>query len=833
MQILLKYTMKSMLEKKSRTFLIILAISLAGALFLASSQLSDSIAKMYENNMRQEIGSVDLIVKSDQHSPSPFLNANLVKNLKEEKVIPYIGSTGTYKMDYSTYENININGYDLEDYRAINKLELVDSSQLEPFTGPKIIISEKTANKYRVKEGESLTLKINGINRKLMIVGIAKRQGIFAGEGSGATSIMPLKTLSEYIGGSGKPTALYIDLQNENRADEVIEMLKQVYPRYSVETVIDQDDFKERIAWMTDPFMIMTLMVIFMSAFIIYSSFKVIMLEKLPIMGTFRSIGASKRKMNQVLLIETGFYGVIGGVIAVVLGIGILYILTLVLSASSMYEATGKVELSITVVSCLITFVLANVIAFTSTLIPILSTNRIALKDIILNIRAHKTQKRLKSFIWGCAFIVGGLILGRMESQTLGTIYAVVAVFMIIIGMIKVLPLFVLYSAEILGVLFEKVFGNLGNLASKNIKKNKSALNSMTLITIGISILLMITTLTQNVSDQLLNFFDGNFQCEIWIQGPELDAQKVRMINRTEGVKETLSFMEDFSIRVKAFENRKIAIEAYENTDFLDFKNYSILGDEIELINKLQKGRYMLVSGDLRKKYNLQVGDKVSLSFEKGDKAYEIIGFMDTIWENGTLCLLPFKYYKRDAEKNNFDCVQVNLEKGYEEQEVVENLKNVFKEKQTDIYTTQELKTWNEESNSSLMNMISAFAILAMVIGVIGVVNNLLISFIERQQSIAVLRSIGMSKRQVIEMIFIEALGAGLIGASAGILGGILVMLNMDAVLGALNLPIKMEIIPQLFTTYVLGGALITLLGSVLPARKSSKLQIIEAIKYE
>ena len=825
--------MKSMLEKKSRTFLIILAISLAGALFLASSQLSDSIAKMYENNMRQEIGSVDLIVKSDQHSPSPFLNENLINNFEEGKVIRYANCAGTYKMDYSTYENININGYDLEDYRAINKLKLVDSSQLEPFTGPKIIISEKTANKYRVKVGQSLTLKINGINRKLMIVGIAKRQGIFAGEGSGATSIMPLKTLSEYIGGGGKPTALYIDLQKENRGDTAIEVLKQVYPRYSVETVIDQDDFKERIAWMTDPFMIMTLMVIFMSAFIIYSSFKVIMLEKLPIMGTFRSVGASKRKMNQVLLIETGFYGVIGGVIAVVLGIGILYILTLVLSASSMYEATGKVELSITVVSCLITFVLANVIAFTSTLIPILSTNRIALKDIILNIRAHKTQKRLKSFIWGCAFIVGGFILGRMESQTLGTIYAVVAVFMIIIGMIKALPLFVLYSAEILGMLFERVFGNLGSLASKNIKKNKSALNSMTLITIGISILLMITTLTQNVSDQLLNLFDKSFQCKVWIQGPGIDAQKVRMINRTEGVKETLSFMENYSIRVEAFENRKIAIEAYENAALLDFKNYNILGGETELLHKLQKGRYMLVSEDLRKKYKLQVGDKVSLSFEKDDKVYEIIGFMDTIWENGRLCLLPYKYYKRDAEKNYFDCVQVNIETGYKEQEVVENLKKTFKESQMSIFTTQELKTWNEESNSSLMSMISAFAILAMIIGIIGVVNNLLISFIERQQSIAVLRSIGMSKKQVFGMIFIEALGSGLIGAGAGILGGILVMLNMDAVLGALNLPVKMEIIPQLFTTYVLGGTLITLLGSVLPARKSSKLQIIEAIKYE
>ena len=58
-----------------------------------------------------------------------------------------------------------------------------------------------------------------------------------------------------------------------------------------------------------------------------------------------------------------------------------------------------------------------------------------------------------------------------------------------------------------------------------------------------------------------------------------------------------------------------------------------------------------------------------------------------------------------------------------------------------------------QESNASMMSMISLFAILAMVIGVVGVVNNLMISFIERRQNIAMLRSIGMSKFQVLKMI--------------------------------------------------------------------------------
>ena len=830
MRILLKYTIKSMLEKKSRTFLIILAISLAGALFLASSQLSDSITRMYENNLRQEIGQVDVVVKPNNQSPSSFINPHLMSEVKESKVIPYVGGMGAYKVGVNTYENISINGYELEDYKAINKLSLVANSQVEPFTGPKIIVSEKAAKHYGLLVGESITLKINGVNRKLMIVGIAERQGIFAGEGNGYTSIMPMETLSEYRGGNGKPTALYVQLKEGISEEQLIGTLKSIYSRYDVEAVLDKAVFKESIAWMTDPFMLMTYMVIFMSCFIIYSSFKVIMLEKLPMMGTFRSIGASKRKMNQVLLLETCFYGVVGGLVAVILGIGILYILTWVMSSSYI---SGKVEMSITSISCLLTFVLANVIAFFSTLVPILSTNHISLKDIILNIKAHKSQKRFRSFLEGSGLIVFGFILGRMESPSIGTVYAVAALFLIIIGMIKILPLVILYSAEVLGIIFEKLFGNLGGLASKNIKKNKSVLNSITLITIGISILLMITTLTQNVSDQILDLFDGVFHFEVWVETGEMDEQKARNIQRNDGVYESLKFMEDFSVRVDELENREIAIEAYENDDLIRFKDYNLLGDAPQLLKQLQEGRYIIVSENLRKKFKLKVGDRLTLNFDKEKKHYEIIGFMDTIWENGRLCLLPMKYYKRDADKIYYDCIQVKVKKPEEEQQVVESLGSSFKDTWTNIYTTEDIKKWNQDSNASLMGMINAFAILAMLIGIIGVVNNLVISFIERQQSIAILRSIGMSKRQVLGMIFIEALGSGLIGAIGGIIGGILVMLNMDAVLSALNLPVKMEIIPQLFISYLVGGALITLIGSILPAKRSSKLQIIEAIKYE
>ena len=66
-----------------------------------------------------------------------------------------------------------------------------------------------------------------------------------------------------------------------------------------------------------------------------------------------------------------------------------------------------------------------------------------------------------------------------------------------------------------------------------------------------------------------------------------------------------------------------------------------------------------------------------------------------------------------------------------------------------------------------------------------------------------------------------------------GILGGILVSYDMNYILKAMDMMMTMNIIPALFSSYFIGGMLITVIGSIIPAKGSSKLNIIEAIKYE
>lgn len=833
MRILLKYTIKSIGEKKFRSFLIIFAIALAGALFLASSRLSSSITDMYKNEMKAAYGDVDINIYPNENSPSSFINMSSCEKIRDqaECIIPSTTTSGEYKQAGSTNtQYIRINAYNISDYLQINKLKVLEGS-IEDFKESKLILSKNGAGQLGVKVGDEIVLSIMGGRRKVTIAAIAEAQGVFKSEQNSMQGIMPFDTVCRYAQTNGKPTTIGIKLKKDVDKTAIIETLKKLYTKYDVIDMSDSAELEEALSSITVPFMLMTLIVIFMSIFIIYSSFKVIMLEKLPAVGTFRSIGASKKIMNAVLLLEALLYGFLGGIIACILGVGCLYVLSSLMIG--MFGAQGvNISLNIPLESYIITFTSCLVIAVLSTLAPIMGVSKISLKDIILNNRPHKHRKYLKGAVIGIILIGAGFALAILVQKDLAMISSVAGMFVVIIGIIKILPLFVLIFSEGLEFVFKGIFGNIGSLAAKNIKKNKSVLNSITLITIGMSILLAINTMTQDVQSQVLDFYKDTFKCDIMGSIGNMDDQRIRWIGRNENIEKVIKSMQG-SYKIPEFKDHTIYPEAIETTKLSPNIVFKFEGDETQLLTQLQEGRNIIVTKILKKENDLNIGDELTFKFGKTMRRYKIIGFMDTMWQNGDFALMPMKYYKQDTQQKYYDLFYATVKKDANPEEVAQELTDGVTNTWSQIMTVDYITQMNTEQNASMMGMINIFAILAMVIGIVGVINNLMISFIERKQNIAMLRSIGMSKKQVYKMIFVEGIGSGLIGAVGGIGGGVLMCYILGYVLDAMQMTMEMTIVPGLFGSYLIGGMLITVIGSIIPARGSSKLNIIEAIKYE
>lgn len=123
--------------------------------------------------------------------------------------------------------------------------------------------------------------------------------------------------------------------------------------------------------------------------------------------------------------------------------------------------------------------------------------------------------------------------------------------------------------------------------------------------------------------------------------------------------------------------------------------------------------------------------------------------------------------------------------------------------------------------------------LMAFIIGISGVLNNLLLSFLERKQSLAVLRSMGMSQGQIIRMIFIESVTVGVVGGILGIVAGWLMISVIPYVVRSMGLNGNMVYSYGMFAMALAAGMVKTVTASISPAMKSSRLNIIESIKYE
>ncbi|MBP3887427.1 MAG: ABC transporter permease [Cellulosilyticum sp.] len=840
MNIILKYIIRSSMEKKSRTLLIILAIAVSGALFYASLAIKENLEVTYTENFLQSVGNADLMIVPNEDSPSEYFSNQLVRQIEQDTtyIISKITKTLNYKVSIKRNDMLQITGMNLEDYEKNNTLALLEKGDVEPFKGNKIIISKKTAQHYGLEIGDTMPFKIRDRIRNYEVVGIAGGQGMFLDESHMKYGLVPYDKFSAYLDTNKYPNTIYIKLRDESKLDEIMTKLQRIYPKYDIKEPFTQEDLDEKTGMLSMSLLFMTIMVSFMSIFIIYSSFKVIMLQKLPHLGTFRSVGADKSKINQVMFLESGIYGMIGGVLACLIGILISYVLSVVTMPEALKAIGTKVELKISVPKLIVSFLVANGICFISTFFPIIQVSKKPIKEIVLNSNSQKKGHSKYQGVIGIGLLIIGSLAPIYMNMSIGmaVLGMVIAMPAVIIGSIYIMPIVVRMIVAIFTPILQFLFGNVGKIALRNMRKDTSLLNSATLIMIGVTVLLMVSNLTNNLTKELMLSVANIITADVTVSMGEMNDQTVSHLRSYRGVAdlEAYNYIED--VPVEELSNNVTEIDGIGGMDYFKMRDVKVEGNQEELIKKLQEGRNVIITKTIQKRNQLKIGDKIEIDFSgfKGKKhEYTIIGVTDTIMQAGSFMMIGQKYMQMDTRNYYYDAVEVLLDGTVDREEIVNQLKKEYKDKSIHISTREEVSEGLHASMAEMTALITGFAMIAVAIGCVGIVNNFIISFIERKRSIAVLKSIGMNKKQIKKMLLIEGAMIGIIGATVGILGGTLSfnITPLFMTLGNVDMPMKHY--PNLFLIYILGGLTVAVIAAVSPVRNSSKLNIIEEIKYE
>jgi ABC-type antimicrobial peptide transport system permease subunit len=130
-----------------------------------------------------------------------------------------------------------------------------------------------------------------------------------------------------------------------------------------------------------------------------------------------------------------------------------------------------------------------------------------------------------------------------------------------------------------------------------------------------------------------------------------------------------------------------------------------------------------------------------------------------------------------------------------------------------------------------LLNLLYVLLALSVVVSLFGMVNTLVLSVFERTRELGMLRAVGMTRRQVRRMIRSESIVTALIGAALGLPLGIFLAWMVTKALSGQG--VSFVIPGRLLVYFVWVAVSAGLLAAIVPARRASRLKVLESLQYE
>lgn len=547
-------------------------------------------------------------------------------------------------------------------------------------------------------------------------------------------------------------------------------------------------------------FLLMFVVTSFLSIFVVYSSFKYIMALRIKVLGTFRSVGASKKICRNLLLLESLVYGLLSGIIAVILGIILLKILGNQLSG-------GQAKLILSPVNLLISFLFCVVLSILCAYFPIKSCEKYSVKEIILQTHTVREKSKLPTLIIGFALLGIGMLLTFLPALKYNEIFIILGLLCSLMGFVIFANSFIYYAFAC----FKRIFKN--SLTYKNLKDSKAHINITVLLSIAVAVVFLISSANAVLIKATDESF-AHYNYSVQVTGTELDNVKLDQIREIVGETNAAGLFYEKEIEV----NNHIPLMNVYGLDFCDVEFFNFTPQPKSFGNS-----EIIISNDYLSRQTLSIGDKITMN----NCEFTITGVINEMFPSGNIGLITkhdfetlftISHYQQIAVKsdNPNETAKALCELGFETVAVAQMQKTA------------------KQINADLFIVLNYIVVLSTVAGVFGVLNNLLIAFHSQKKERALLRSIGMSKSKNIRTTLAQSSLTGFVGGTLGLVGGMLLSLTIPALLLTFEFPAQPAPLSLLTATLCIAcSVIICIFASLLSILNQSKPSIVQTLREE
>jgi putative ABC transport system permease protein len=231
-----------------------------------------------------------------------------------------------------------------------------------------------------------------------------------------------------------------------------------------------------------------------------------------------------------------------------------------------------------------------------------------------------------------------------------------------------------------------------------------------------------------------------------------------------------------------------------------------------------------------------KVGEMVDLETPSGAIPFRILGKIVDYASSQGVIYLNRAVYAKYWNDHLVTVFVLSLEPGARFEDVKSSIDRELGRKWNLVtISSREFKEQMQSAIERSFAYTRAIEWIALLVGLLGLLNTLLISVMERTREIGMLRAIGSTRLQVSKMIFFEAILQGFFGAVVAILlgsyvGKLFVEYTLSTTLGW---EIDYHFPKDAILNTILIGVAVAGVAGFLPARKAAQLQITEALDYE
>ncbi len=843
-------TIRGLLARRVRLALTAGAVVLGVAFVTGTYVVTDTLQASFSRVFDQSAAGIDLVVRSPA---PPGASARSARQRIPESVLATVrgvdGVRAASGLVTGTALFVGHDGRPLQssglptigfswDGGGATPLRLVAGRR--PRGGGEVAMDARTASRNGFRPGDTVRMVVAGPARSYRLVG-TMTLGEARDLGAVTLAAFDLRTAQRLFDSRGLLDLVYVEGRPGVPVDRLAERIRSAVPGLAVESggafaAETGRPVREGLGFLTDALLGFAALGLFVGAFIIFNTFSILVQQRTRELALLRALGASGRQVLLSVLGEAAATGAIGALLGFVGGLGLAAgLLALLPHVGIDLPGGGLVLLGRTVVASALVGVAVTVAA------AVLPARRAARMAPVAALAEAGAEGRVRAsrIATGAVLLVGGAagvawgLHGRFvtSAQRLAVVGGGgLAVFLAVSVLTPVLGPPV---ARLLGAALPRSQGITGTLARNNALRNprRTAATASALV-IGLSLVVLVAVFGQSAKASVRASLASGLRADLVVTADSFSGFPVQVAAAARRVPDvdTAVGLRVGEVRVRAVAEQVFGIDGSPGR-LERVADLSMVGGTPRYLDR----GGILVSEREARGYRLRVGDPLDVTFPRlGQVELPVVGvFRHRNFAGG----VPVDYL---VSRGMFEAgiggvpedvaVLVRSRPGREDR-AREALTSALRTDFPNV-TVRDRAGFEAQQTRSIdvfLNVMVALLLLSQLIAVLGIVNTLVLSVHERTRELALLRIVGMSRRQVRRMIRGESVLIALVGSVIGTAVGLLWGWAFTRALAEQG--VTRFSVPAWFVVgFVAFAAAVGVVASVAPAWRAAHLDVLEGI---